>query len=330
MSVLDSIRKKLKLPASSAASGDKNFQNVEKVIVFVFGFIIALGSWMLVNLERSFTMQINIPLEYADFPGEKAPTMPLPSQVTASITGEGWKLLNFYGGTPAMRINIEEEEYIDVGQTVRTQLMSISDIIVNRVDPSTVRISLDERIEKRVPIELNANLEFRQQHRLVSQPVVSPDSVTVTGARSLIESLTSWPTVQSSFTDLHNPLETQLRLQDLGPLIQKDIDSITLNVPVAEFTEGETRVPVEIVEDITGISANISPNFITIRYDIPIHQYSEAQQRDLFEAVVLLSEINEDYTGYINPTIRQLQDDFSIRIRSITPRRLSHFIIVDE
>lgn len=327
MRFIENIRRALKLPAPADSGKQEGIRQGEKVIVFIFAYIIALGMWALINLDRDFSLTVQLPLMYGEFPPDKAPLERLPEYTTATVTGEGWKLLNLYGSIPRIQVRPEAESF-NVLETVRSQLAGHSDLNVIRVQPQSINIRLDERMTKKVPVESGVSLEFRRQFNLIGVPSFSPDSIEVSGARSLIRDIQSWPTRRAQLTDLHQPVNTYIELEPASELIKMSHSRVLFQANVSEFTEGEARVPIQLRGGAETRNYSITPSFVTIRYDVPVSQYSAASQMELFSAYVHIFQIFDDQTGYVEPVIETTTDDFTIRIRTVQPRRVSYFRIV--
>jgi hypothetical protein len=327
MSLIESIRKKLKLPAAVKNQQDGNFHRTEKAVVFIFAYIMALGMWMLINLDRDFTMNIELPLIYGEFPENLAPVESLPESVRASVSGEGWKLLNLYGSAPRISVDINDER-VNLLTSVQNQLPGQTGLTVNQVFPGNIRIRLEEKIARQVPISPNIDIEFRRQFNIVGKPEMFPDSITVTGARSLVENIRSWPTKKVTFSDLNQSIDIMMELEASTDLVRLSDNRVNYRATVSEFTEGETRVPVVIRGGTESRNFSLSPSSILIRYDIPISQYTRAQDEMLFDAYVDFSDILDDATGFVTPNVKPLTKDFDLRVRSLQPQRVSYFQIL--
>ncbi len=326
----DAIREKLKLPsgAKEAGGSTSTMQRTEKIVVFIFAFSIALALWLLISLGRDFVVTMQLPLEYGDFPENQAPLQELPNYTNATFTGEGWKLLGIYGNPPRISVDLEEEA-TNIQDAIQMQLAAVQDVTLNRVEPSVVNIRTEEALEKKIPVENNVRLDFRSQYRSIGDPEISPDSITIRGARSLVESIDSWPTRQLRFEDLSQTLEAWVPLEESSDLIKLSHREVQYRSEIAEFTEGEIRVPVEIQGLADDSRVVLTPSSVNIRYNVPVSQYNTSRNLTLVRAFVPWSDIRQDTTGYVVPEFEILDTGLEISIRSTVPRRLSYFIVVD-
>ncbi|AXI99302.1 hypothetical protein CYPRO_0014 [Cyclonatronum proteinivorum] len=315
--------------ASRGVSSSANMQRTEKVLVFFVAYSIALGLWLLINLSRDFSFTQHIPLYYGAFPEDKAPVQSLPESVRATFTGEGWKLLGLSRNTQRLAVDVNETT-TDLTGLIEQQITATSDIGLSRVEPARITLQLEEALTRKIPVVPNIELQTRRQFGLSRPPVISPDSVTISGARSLIQNIDSWPTESKVFRDLQAPVQASIPLQDSGELIRLSDTEVRLSASVVEFTEGETRVPVEITEGSNRPGIILSPSVLTVRYNVPVSEYAEVNRRQLFRAVIPYQEILADTTGFLHPQLIADDSEFAVSIRSAVPRRVSYFILIDE
>ncbi|MCH8567234.1 MAG: hypothetical protein LAT67_03180 [Balneolales bacterium] len=325
---IEKIRGKLQLPHSSAANKGSEMQQSEKLIVFVFAFSIAAGLWLLINLGRDFVVTVQIPLSYGEFPENMAPVQQLPDYTTATFTGEGWKLLNLYGNLPAVMVDLDLSN-TNLYDTIQLQMASAQDISLARVEPAAVTVEMEEALSRRVPVKSNIDLQIRRQFGLIGEPRLIPDSVTVSGARSLVENIKSWPTRTVTLENLNQSFSTEIQLEQSNELVRLSHSSVLLDAQIAEFTEGELRIPVELEGTPRHGRVALSPSIITVRYNVPVSQYRQSRERLLIRAVVNYTDIESDNTGFIEPVVIVESNELNVSIRSVSPRRLSYFLVID-
>jgi hypothetical protein len=81
----------------------------ERVIVFIFAFMIALTMWLLVNLGREYNLTMNLPILHAEAPEGQAFITEIPRTANTTVSGEGWKLITIYNNPPSVVVPTEEE-----------------------------------------------------------------------------------------------------------------------------------------------------------------------------------------------------------------------------
>lgn len=301
----------------------------EKIAVFTISFILAFGLWLMVNLSRDFNLNINLPINVANVPPDQALREPLPETAIVGISGEGWKLLNIYNNPPSIDVNINDTE-INLYDQVRQNMNALPDINVQKVQPLILSVNLEERVEKKVPVISNVELSFQDQFGLLDSTSFEPDSITVTGASSLVESISAWPTDSVMISDISEDIARNIPLQEPEELISIDRSEVFFAAPVTQFTEGEVSVKINTQNLPVTSNVSFSPSYITVRFDVPISNYADLGDTDIFEVYVPYEDLMEDSTGFVRPHIELKEEvDYPIKIRSSQPSRVAYFMVLD-
>lgn len=301
----------------------------EKIVVFTVSFILAFCLWLLVNLSRDFNLDINLPISVANVPQDQALREPLPETATVGISGEGWKLINFYNNPPPIDVNITDSE-INLYDQVRQNMNALPDINVQKVQPLILSVNLEEKVSKKVPVVSHIELSFRDQFSLLDSASFQPDSITITGASSLVENIRAWPTDSLVISDISGDISRNVSLKEPEELISLEQSLVNFTAPVAQFTEGEVRVKVDTRNLPITSNVSFSPSSISVKFDVPIANYADLEGADLFDAYIPYDDLMEDSTGFVRPKIELKQEvDYPIKIRSFQPNRVAYFMVLD-
>lgn len=303
------------------------FEKKEKVIAFSIALFFAVCLWFIVNMGRDFNVTVNIPIQVVNLPEDLALTTELPEHISVNVAGEGWNLIGLYRNPPNINVNAESDR-VNVQEQIRNQIGSFSDLNILQVEPSQLRIETEQKASKKVPINSLINVDLREQHGFTSSPNFDPDSVTITGASSIIEPITSWDTEQVNFDDVNNSIDRNIPLMNPEPGVRVEPSEVRFRINVAEFTEAEVRIPIRTRNLSSGQAISYNPSSITVRFDVPITQYTNVVDIRPFSAYVDYSDIEADTTGMITPTIETDTDLFNVRVRNFQPQRVSYFNIV--
>lgn len=299
----------------------------ERIVVFIFAFMIALSMWLLVNLGRDYNLTLNLPVMHADPPEGQAFITEIPGNANTTVNGEGWKLISIYNNPPQVILPVDEGT-INVFEAVQASLSNFPDVSVSKVQPMIVNIATEEELQKRVPIRNDVTIETRRRFNIVGSIGLSPDSVTISGAQSIVGPIEYWPTEAKVLEDVREDVEIEVPLRRAQQLITLHSDKVRVKADIAEFTEGEVRIPVTTRNLPAGRRVSYSPSVLTVRYDVPITQYNEASSVIPFQAYVNYSSIVNDTTGYVTPQIERNIEGLDVRLRSYQPRRVSYFNVV--
>jgi hypothetical protein len=301
----------------------------ERVIVFSIAFFIAMALWFMVNLSREYNITVQVPIQLVNLPDNLALSSDVPGYASVNISGEGWNLIPVYTNPPRVNLSAESRQ-INLNDQIRGQMGAFSNLNIVQVDPTSITIETEEKATKKVPVVLRVELDFRSQFGLVQDPLLDPDSVTVTAARSRLDEIDSWETVEEEVNEINRSFERILELRSPGSNISIEPTQIIMRVDVSEYTEAEVRIPVRTRNLPAGKAITYNPSSVTVRFDVPIDLYADVQGTRPFAAFVDYADIEQDSTGFITPQIEKISDEFNVRLRSFQPNRVSYFNIIPD
>lgn len=301
-----------------------------KVVVFLVAFILALCLWLMVNLSRDYNLNVDLPIVLGNMPSDRALTEELPGFANVSITGEGWQLINIYNNPPKIFVDVTENE-INLYDQVRQQINANPDLNVQKVQPLFFNLDMEEKISKKVPIVSNVSITFEDQFDFMDSPVLEPDSITVSGAASILQDIDSWETAEIKIENVDSDISTRVSLKQPQAVVSISPSTVTYRAEVAQYTEGEEKVFVQTRDLPPGRSVSFSPSFITVKYDVPVDEYARIQNLSTpFRAYVPYSQIRSDSTGFVVPNIEKVNSsDLNLKLRSFQPARVSYFMVLE-
>lgn len=306
-----------------------SYSGKERLLVFFISFILALGLWFMVNLSRSFNMNIQVPVILQSMPTDTALVQEVPNNINLSLSGEGWKLISMYTQPPTIRINARDST-VNLYEEVREQVSIMPEVEVANVEPNFLELRFARKVNKQVPVDINSEIEFRNRYGMVGEPGLVPDSISVTGAEPLVKRINSWSTEMLELENVDEEIKTTVKLQKPSKLLKLSHNEITYSAKVAEFTEGELRTFIRTQNLPNDREVTYSPSVVTIKYDVPINEYVKAQETVPFRAYVDFGEIQQDTTGYVEPNVVLNVKDLHLQLKSVTPRTVSYYNVVDE
>ena len=321
------------IKTGSAEGGSRDASSVfvtnEKVIAFLIAFIFAFFLWFVINLNRDFTVDLNLPLEIENMPEDKALSSSVPEHASVSLNGEGWQLISLYNNPPSVNLNIESDE-VNLFDQVRQQLGVNMDVSVVNVQPAAVEVNLEDKMSKKVPVVTRMDISLDDQYGITGRPVIEPDSVTLTGAVSRISNVMAWETEPVELQNVRNDVEKTLNLVPSDNTITIEPEQVLYKVEVAEFTEGEVKVPLRTRNMPPGKAVTFNPSSLTVTYTVPIDEFADVQDIRPFIAYVNYESILEDNSGYVTPQIERVVEEYNVRLKNYSPLQVAYFNIVDD
>lgn len=142
-----------------------------------------------------------------------------PKRIEAKLEAEGWKLLSLYLGRAEWVVDLGNElakDYLDI-ETLPKAAQYIKPfpegMKVLEVEPPTLELALDEKVTKRVPIRLAATLQAQSGYVIRPNLTMQPESLTISGPRSALDTISFWNTVPSAHRGLANEFQLELPLE---------------------------------------------------------------------------------------------------------------------
>lgn len=307
-----------------------SFERKEKATAFGIAFLIALGLWFVVNLNRDFNVTLELPLQVNSIDDDMIISSDVPDTILVGVSGEGWNLISIYNNPPRVLLNSQTGNEINVTEQIRNQTTALNELNILQVEPSFITIETEQKDEKMVPLINRVTINPREQYGVVGESALTPDSVRVTGARSLLETISAWPTREISLNDVNENISQDIPLSESENGLIISPSTATLSADIAEFTEAEVRVPIRTRNLPSGEAVTFNPSFVTVLFDVPIEQYSIVEGTRPFIAYVDYSVLQQDDTGRISPRIEVQDVDYNLRLRTFQPPRVSYFMVVSD
>lgn len=285
--------------------------------------LLSVVLWLSLTLQERRTVSLNFPVQEPTLSDDRAFVERPPTTVTARVQGSGMELLRLLFNPPNVQIEADDGP-VNVEDAL--QLSQGSDTQVESVTPRSIAVVTEPRIERRVPVLSRVEIQPASSYELIDEPTLQPDSVTVTGAESVVNQLRAWPTQPREITGLRDTVQTAVPLADtLQRLVSRIEDQVTLTAWAGRFAEGTREVQVEV----TGIPSSqevvaLQPSTIRIRYRVLFEQLFRSQRASGFFATVSYSQIRSDTTGYVEPRI-QVPSGLEIRDPEPLPPRLRYY-----
>ncbi len=278
--------------------------------------------WFVFSLQKTYSLSLDLPTAIVNLPPDRALTELPPGRVRVRVRGEGVSLFQLYYNRPVVPIDVARD-FVNL-DTATPDLPE--NLTLEGVTPRSYTPRVDERITRKVPIRLRANVTVPPTHELVEPPHAVPDSVLVSGAASIVGALEYWPTFPFERKDLTDSLAVRIPLVDtLADIVDRDIGR-TLLVSVSKEFTGATRELEVILEGApsTDKLVTLEPTTITVKYRVLLSDFKESLDAKDFFATVHYEDIRSDTTGRVKPRL-YLPDDLVIRDVQYFPSSLRYY-----
>ncbi len=295
-----------------------------KGLVITLCVLAACLLWFTVSMRQTYTQFFEFPTEVRNLPAHLALRSLPPASVRIQVEGEGIQLLRLFYNPPTVPIDAGREE-VDLNIVAPELTKSVR---TESVMPRLIRVETDTRVERRIPIRSRVGVFTQAGYHVVGSVQLTPDSVTVSGASSILETLDSWPTDIVDIRQAKDSIDTVVALTDtLVGLVAKELAATTIRASVLEFTEGNRLLQVRVAGIPRGRSVRLDPPSAVVTYQVPIQSFDAAFEAEDFFATVPFSEILRDTSGRVYPRLH-LPLNITLREVRLSPEALGYYFVL--
>jgi hypothetical protein len=159
-------------------------------------FIAASVFWLFNSFNKNYSTNITFPLQFEFDQSDFVEVAPLPSKIQINVTGNGWELFRKYMGIGIPRLTVPIDRPAEVKKMVSSSLVPIlsgqlGSLQINYLLIDTLRLQFDERYSRTFRLQLDeSSITYRTGKGRISPVRINPDTVVMTGARSILQ---QWP-----------------------------------------------------------------------------------------------------------------------------------------
>jgi len=279
----------------------------KNIYIFAISFIASVLLWLYVNLNLGYTIVLPVPLDIK-LPNSQALGSELPSNVEVTLKGKGWELLGIML-SKKMTYNLDLSTYkkdskINISQKI-TELLEIPQgISVLNVSPEYIEISFDNFTTKMVRVKNLVNVVPKEGYFIVGSPVISPDSVKLSGAMSVLSKIKFLSTEQVNINNVNSGFTRTFKIIDtLNNIVKIEPKTVTITYNIELSAEKN-------IEDINVVVSNVPPDKEVLL--IPpklklylrggVEQLSKINPEEILAGIEFKS-IENDSLGFVSPKI---------------------------
>jgi hypothetical protein len=278
------------------------------IYIVIFSTLFGVLAWFSVTMREDYETTVLSPFVLKEIPAGMAVQTPLPRTVQLRFRGEGWRLAGVllahaprlvFSATmlPAGHKPLTFKDFAD-------RISLAPGVRLLEAKPDSLLIELGPAVRKRVPVVLDCLAGFREGYGQVGPTSVAPDSVTVTGAESVLRTIDTWKTEKRLFENVRASLDAEIPLASADPYeIAFSVPSVRIAISVEPFAEKIIAgLPVQVTAVPASREVILIPPRIEIVVRAGIRQLSALSAGD-FRAVTDYAGIAADSTGAVDTDV---------------------------
>ena len=298
----------------------------KKLPIIIASFLFAVIIWISVLLGNSFIYRIEVPLRISLNDNDVAVKSSLPSTSVLNLNAQGWKLLSILFTKDisyrCMMLTKENVFRYQLANSASENQWLNSEVKVVDVSPAFVQIELDKKISKVVKVIPVAHLDYKKGFGLARQLNVFPDSVTIIGARSLLNHINEISTNALSLKKISNQFIELVGI-NVTPGIESSPSFVKVYGDVQKIVDREMdNIPIEIKNIPNDKTILLLPDKISLSVRGGINFLGRITKND-FKVYIDYHDIISDTLGSVSPTVIPPK---YVRLIYLDPERIKYII----
>jgi YbbR domain-containing protein len=300
----------------------------KKVITFFICLILASLLWLVNAINRNYQYTLKIPVKFLNLPSDKIVVGEIPDKLDVTIKTSGLKLLliksrklnsDLVIDFNILKSNAKSQAYSIGNGNIYLKPYLNFDVTILKIRPDTLFFSSDLSKSKIVPIKLNSDIDFEKGYELLSNPVINPSFVTITGDSVNLSKIDTVYTSPLNLKNLKQNFSSEIQLKKTNSNINYSQKSAGVTLLVDRYTENTLSIPISVINNPNNQKIKLLPEEIEIKYSVAMSNFNGVDKTS-FKAIVDFNKMNSN-TKYLNIELVRIPSD--IKIISIIPDKIS-------
>ncbi len=305
--------------------------------VFLVCLAIASGFWLLNSLTHEYSVTVDIPVKYDGYNEDFIISNSPPQELHFTVRGEGFTLLSktqsgsydtlVIDVTRFMNEPVESGDLYSAAFSVKQLKQNITSAAGNRlsfedVDLDSIHVTLERKVTRSIAVEKPFGIVPASQYAFRSEPVLSPDSVLISGPKSVLDTIRS---IKAEVPEIKNADQSQafdISLNIPHHQVKVEPEKVHLSFEVEPLTEGEFLITIEPQFVPDSLEVSLYPSTVNIRFAAGLSYFDNVNSED-FKAYVDCSAITDNNR---NKLMVHPETSKNIKIVTHTPEQVEFLV----
>lgn len=230
--------------------------NKRKVKLFSLFLFCSLLAWFISNLSESYINETTVNLRFVNTPENSMLVKASKDKIKVKIEAVGFQLLGFNFATKNIDIDIADLTkkkgrsfitHLVYQQQIEGQLSSTMRLV--EIEKDTLFFEFKEIGSKEIPVRPMIKMNMAQNYFIEGPLKIEPASITITGPKDQLDTITTLTTTALVLTDLDADFTRALTIVQPQSLENMSFSEKTVTVKgmVSRFSENVIEVPVQVI-----------------------------------------------------------------------------------
>ncbi len=300
-----------------------------KTFSFFLGFSAVI--WVVVQFSKEYTEVLEMPITYTNLPKDKILVGDTPKTLDLRIRDRGFYIA--WNRVFPQKITIDISDASEEGKSLVYDLELHKATILSQLDldyekvvflQENIKISFEQRAVKKVAVLSSIDLSFAVGYSALEEIKLQPDSIMVSGAASILDTLKTIKTEPLKINNISNDVKGKVKLETAN-LKEVSIyqEEVSYSVRTEKFTEGKVEIPIKLLNVPEGTNVVIFPKDVVIYYQVSLKDFEEIDSSSFLVAVdfknakdsdgFLIAQILEEPTQVNNIRLNEKKIQFVIK-----------------
>lgn len=222
----------------------------------IMALIFAIGFWFFVVSQQKYTLTMEVPLVFSRVPEVLAIASTPPSTISIQVSGYVLDLLRIRGDKEKTGIVINAQN-VEQGWshfTITAENFYAPDHPdVEYLEGDRIRsldVEFDTRVHRKIPVRMKSEFECAPGYTFVNELKLNPSEVEISGARTVLMSLSSIRTKSGLYKDITQNKEFEIKLEtdSISPYIQLKDSTVKIQLEVQSIAQKTIKnIPVRLI-----------------------------------------------------------------------------------
>ena len=262
--------------------------------------------WIFVSLSGEYFYSVKLPINFSDVPNGFAVSNYSDKEISLSLKGQGWQLAQItFGSQPEFIVNVDHsvgEHKVLLRNALDQNRWLSSAVQINEFSPEEIKYRIEEIATKKVPVVPNLSLKFKEGFGLVENVIVQPDSVLISGPKSLIQGIGLVNTIHKEFNSIDDGITENILLEKIDNISLAE-DQVKIDFDVQKIVDKEfLGIVVEVNNIPPSKNLTVYPEKVSVILRGGINLLGKLNSSEI-KVSVNFNQAIKDTLGYLVPTV---------------------------
>lgn len=308
----------------------------QRFVIFVFFLIVSTVIWYLSKLSHEYSTTLSYPVRYESLPKGKVLVGEPPRKIQLKVKAFGYTLLKCKLGAALSPIELDLNKHLSYsyeGTKVKQFVLTYrlrngvvkqlgSEILLEGIEPDTLTVELADMVSKQVIIKPDFEVSFEQQYMQSGYLDLEPDSITISGPKSIIDTINEVSTKEVKFKKLNQKVSKKVSLIPINQ-VSFSKRKVMLSLPVEKYTEITIKVPVGIDNQPDSVKLLFIPKAIDVKCNVVLSKYFTLSP-SMYKADVDYTQINSSLSKKLKVKLSMIPD--FVKLVDYSPKYVEYII----